>query len=78
MSRVAFSEQLVFEAGIETEVVEAAHDILDNVLSPEEGEAIVKAVETPRGTRSTTTRRDPSGESQDDPMQIDDDDEDDE
>jgi hypothetical protein len=78
MSRVAFSEQLVFEAGIETEVVEAAHDILDNVLSPEEGEAIVKAVETPRGTRSTTTRRDPSGESQDDTMQIDDDDEDDE
>lgn len=78
MSRVAFSEQLVFEAGIETEVVEAAHDILDNVLSPEEGEAIVKAVETPRGTRSTTTRRDPSGESQDDPMQVDDDDEGDE
>jgi hypothetical protein len=77
MSRVAFSEQLVFEAGIETEVVEAAHDILDNVLSPEEGEAIVKAVETPRGTRSTTTRRDPSGESQDDPMQIDDDDDED-
>ena len=65
MSRIAFSEQLVFEAGIETEVVEAEHDILDNVLSPEEGEAIVKAVETPRGTRSTTTRRDPSGESQD-------------
>lgn len=77
MSRVAFSEQLVFEAGIETEVVEAAHDILDNVLSPEEGEAIVKAVETPRGTRSTTTRRDPSGESQNDAMEIDDDDDED-
>jgi hypothetical protein len=77
MSRVAFSEQLVFEAGIETEVIEAAHDILDNVLSPEEGEAIVKAVETPRGTRSTTTRRDPSGESQDNAMEIDDDDDDD-
>lgn len=76
MSRVAFSEQLVFEAGIETEVIEAAHDILDNVLSPEEGEAVVKAVETPRGTRSTTTRRDPSGESQDDAMELDDDDED--
>jgi hypothetical protein len=77
MSRVAFSEQLVFEAGIEYEVIEAAHDILDNVLSPEEGEAIVKAVETPRGTRSTTTRRDPSGESQDNAMEIDDDDDDD-
>jgi hypothetical protein len=71
MSRVAFSEQLVFEAGIETEVVEAAHDILDNVLSPEEGEAIVKAVETPRGTRSTTTRRNPSRDSQEDKMLID-------
>lgn len=68
MSRVAFSEQLVFEAGIEAEVIEAAHDILDNVLSPEEGEAIVKAVETPRGTRSTTTRR---GDSQQDAMEID-------
>ena len=78
MSRVAFSEQLVFEAGIEMEVIEAAHDILDNVLSPEEGEAIVKAVETPRGTRSTSTRRDPSGETQEDAMEVDDDDEEDE
>ncbi|OQO02379.1 hypothetical protein B0A48_11933 [Cryoendolithus antarcticus] len=52
LTRVAFSEQLVCEAGIEDEVIEAAHDILDNVLSPEEGEAIVKAVETPRGTHS--------------------------
>lgn len=77
MSRVAFSEQLVFEAGIEMEVIEAAHDILDNVLSPEEGEAIVKAVETPRGTRSTSTRRDPSGETQEDAMEVDDDEEED-
>lgn len=74
MSRVAFSEQLVFEAGIQTEVIEAAHDILDSVLSPEEGEAIVKAVETPRGTRSTTTRKDASGESQEDVMQVEGDD----
>ena len=74
MTRIAFSEQLVLEAGIETDVVEAAHDILDNVLSPEEGEAIVKAVQTPSGTRSTTTRRDQSGDSQDNAMEVDDDD----
>jgi hypothetical protein len=73
MTRIAFSEQLVLEAGIETDVVEAAHDILDNVLSPEEGEAIVKAVQTPSGTRSTTTRRDQSGDSQDNAMEVDDD-----
>lgn len=72
LTRVAFSEQLVFEQGIETEVVEAAHEILDNVLSPEEGEAIVKAVETPRGTRSTTTHKDTSGESQGDEMDTED------
>jgi hypothetical protein len=74
MTRIAFSEQLVLEAGIETDVVEAAHDILDNVLSPEEGEAIVKAVQTPSGTWSTTTRRDQSGDSQDNAMEVDDDD----
>jgi hypothetical protein len=78
MTRIAFSEQLVLEAGIETDVVEAAHDILDNVLSPEEGEAIVKAVQTPSGTRSTTTRRDQSGDSQDNAMEVDDDDDDEE
>ena len=53
MTRLAFSEQLVFERGIEDDVVTAAHAILDNVLSPEEGEAIVMAVETPRGTKGT-------------------------
>jgi len=78
MTRVAFSEQLVLEAGIETDVVEAAHDILDNVLSPEEGEAIVKAVQTPSGTRSTTTRRHQSGDSQDNAMEVDDDDDEEE
>jgi hypothetical protein len=78
MTRIAFSEQLVLEAGIETDVVEAAHDILDNVLSPEEGEAIVKAVQTPSGTRSTTARRDQSGDSQDNAMEVDDDDDDEE
>lgn len=55
MTRIAFTEQpaLVFEQGIEEEVIEAAHVILDSMLSPEEGEAIVRAVETPRGTKGS-------------------------
>ncbi|KAK4554006.1 hypothetical protein LTR86_008847 [Recurvomyces mirabilis] len=53
MSRIAFSEQLVLEYGIEDSVTEAAHAILDSVLSPEEGEAIVAAVETPRGSKGS-------------------------
>ncbi|KAK5709181.1 hypothetical protein LTR17_020005 [Elasticomyces elasticus] len=57
MSRVAFSEQSVLEQGIEDEVVEAAHSILDSYLSPEEGEAIVAAVETPRGSKGSDLAR---------------------
>ncbi|KAK4955551.1 hypothetical protein LTR10_006490 [Elasticomyces elasticus] len=57
MSRVAFSEQSVLEQGIEDEVVEAAHSILDSYLSPEEGEAIVAAVETPRGSKGSDLTR---------------------
>ncbi|SMY28251.1 unnamed protein product [Zymoseptoria tritici ST99CH_1A5] len=62
LTRVAFSEQLIFEAGIETEVSEAAHNILDQLLGPEEGEAVMKAIETPRGTRGSTTDKDTSAE----------------
>ncbi|KAF2479560.1 hypothetical protein BDY17DRAFT_304195 [Neohortaea acidophila] len=50
-TRIAFSDQLVLEAGLENEVIEAAHTILDETLSPEEGEAVMRAVETPRGTK---------------------------
>lgn len=57
LTRVAFSEQLVLEDGIEEEVAEAAHNILDNVLGPEDGDAVMKAIETPRGTRSSTTEK---------------------
>ena len=53
-TRLAFSEQLVYEAGIDEEVVDAAHEILDAVLDPEAGDAVVKAVETP--SRSNTAR----------------------
>nr|POE75105.1 hypothetical protein CFP56_63340 [Quercus suber] len=62
MTRIAFSEQLVFEQGIEDEVVETAHSLLDDVLSPDEGEAVVKAVETPRGTKNTHSARAASAE----------------
>lgn len=51
MTRVAFSDSLVFERGIEEVVMEAAHGILDYVLGPEEGEMVMSAVETPRGSR---------------------------
>ncbi|KAJ9619235.1 hypothetical protein H2203_008564 [Taxawa tesnikishii (nom. ined.)] len=53
LTRLAFSEQMVFEAGIEEEVLDAANEILDAVLSPEEGEAVIAAVQTPRGTHGT-------------------------
>ena len=55
MTRLAFSEQLVLEHGVEDEVAEAAHTILDNVLSPEEGANIREAVETPKSTRARDT-----------------------
>ncbi|KAF1937360.1 hypothetical protein EJ02DRAFT_506040 [Clathrospora elynae] len=42
LTRLAFSEGLVLEAGIENEVVDMAHDILDEGLSMEEGDAFGK------------------------------------
>jgi len=57
MTRIAFSEQLVLERGIEDDVAEAAHAILDNSLTPEEGEAIAMAVETPKGSKGSDSNR---------------------
>lgn len=57
MTRIAFIEQpVVLEFGIEDEVIDAAHAILDAFLTPEDGEAVAKALETPYGSTSTTTR----------------------
>ncbi|KAF1838889.1 hypothetical protein BDW02DRAFT_487865 [Decorospora gaudefroyi] len=42
LTRLAFSEGLALEAGIEDEVVNMAHDILDQGLSMEEGDAFGK------------------------------------
>ncbi|KAI5240755.1 hypothetical protein E4T42_08275 [Aureobasidium subglaciale] len=55
LTRLAFSEQLVYEAGLDNEALDAAHEILDGILSPEEGEAVVQAIETPRGPSGTRT-----------------------
>lgn len=68
LTRIALREELIFEAGIDAEVSEAAHLILDSFLSPEDGEAVVQAFETPRGTRGTLSQRvgRSGGQSQDD------------
>ena len=50
LTRLAFSDQLVYEAGIDEEAIDAAHEILDYILTPEEGDAVVDAIETPRGS----------------------------
>ncbi|KAF2467321.1 uncharacterized protein BDR25DRAFT_305714 [Lindgomyces ingoldianus] len=42
LTRLAFSEGLVLEEGIEEDVVDAAHAILDEGLSPEEGEGLLR------------------------------------
>jgi hypothetical protein len=46
LTRLAFSENMVMEAGIEEEVIEIAHGLLDEFLSPEEGEALLKVFST--------------------------------
>jgi uncharacterized small protein (DUF1192 family) len=57
LSRVAFSSQLVFEEGIEDAAADAAHAILDRVLGPDDGEAVMQAVETPRSGSTSVLRR---------------------
>ena len=42
-TRLAFSDALVLEEGIEEEVVDAAHQLLDEYLTPEEGIALLNA-----------------------------------
>ena len=71
MTRIAFSDKLVFEEGLDEEVVEAAHQILDSVLSPEEGEAIVRAMETPRGTKGSSTETNTQDTNDDESMEED-------
>ncbi|OCL03227.1 hypothetical protein AOQ84DRAFT_442872 [Glonium stellatum] len=48
LTRLAFSDALVLEEGIEEEVVDAAHQLLDEYLSPEEGEALLQVFSSGR------------------------------
>ncbi|GAM84593.1 hypothetical protein ANO11243_025890 [Dothideomycetidae sp. 11243] len=50
LSRIAFSERSLLEQGLEDQVVDAANEILDLMLSPEDGEAIVQVMESTGGT----------------------------
>ncbi|PYH90836.1 DNA repair protein Rad26 [Aspergillus ellipticus CBS 707.79] len=43
MTRLAFSEGIVLEAGISDETVEMAHEILDDAVTPEEAEYLLEA-----------------------------------
>lgn len=45
LTRLAFSEGLVLEAGIEDDVVECAHRLLEESVTPEEGEALLRCFE---------------------------------
>jgi hypothetical protein len=42
LTRLAFSERVWFEEGIQPEVMDAAHQLLDEYLSPDEGEALLQ------------------------------------
>lgn len=49
LARLAFSDGLLLEAGIDDQVVDAAHEILDGYLTFEEGESLVALFSTPPG-----------------------------
>ncbi|KAF1980705.1 hypothetical protein K402DRAFT_343856 [Aulographum hederae CBS 113979] len=46
LTRLAFSDQILLEAGVDNEVVEAAHQLLEEYLSPDEGEALLEVFST--------------------------------
>ena len=48
LTRLAFSEGLVLEAGLAAAVVEAAHHMLEDCVTPEEGEALLGAFASAR------------------------------
>ncbi|SLM39718.1 Protein of unknown function DUF3636 [Lasallia pustulata] len=49
LTRLAFSEGTFFERGIEDEVVECAHLMLEEAVTPEEGEALLEAFSSAGG-----------------------------
>ncbi|KAI9879828.1 MAG: hypothetical protein M1830_006851 [Pleopsidium flavum] len=48
LTRLAFSEGLILEAGIEDDVVDCAHQLLEDAVTPEEGEALLSAFSSTR------------------------------
>jgi hypothetical protein len=54
LTRLAFSERLVLEEGIEKDVVDAAYAILDQGLTPEEGEGLLQVFSTGTTVNMTT------------------------
>ena len=48
LTRLAFSEGTFFEQGIEDDVVESAHQMLEDSVTPEEGEALLGAFASAR------------------------------
>jgi hypothetical protein len=48
LSRLNYRREVFFERGIEEDVVECAHHMLENIVTPEEAEALDEAFPTPR------------------------------
>ncbi|KAL9103754.1 MAG: hypothetical protein Q9163_001213 [Psora crenata] len=67
LTRLAFSEGGLLEGGIEDDVVELAHRMLEERVSPEEAEGLVEAMSSAPGTRMTTGRGESRDESDGDP-----------
>ena len=57
LTRLAFSEGGYLEEGIEDDVVELAHRMLEERVSPEEAEGLVRVMSSAPGTRVATARR---------------------
>jgi len=53
-SRLAFSDRSFFDAGLDDEVIDAAREILDSILNPEEIEAMILVMDN---SRTVTTRQ---------------------
>ena len=56
LTRLAFSEGGYLEEGIEDDVVELAHRMLEERVSPEEAEGLVEVMSSAPGTRAATER----------------------
>ena len=51
LTRLAFSENIFYERGIEDDVVDCAHQMLENSVTPEEGEALLEAFSSAKRKR---------------------------